>query len=93
MVCQIVSSGFNFSVQESNANKDVIIENIGGVIKDKLDLKRDVVITDVEFKDVENDVNKQPLIVSFLHKQDKDSIWKRADALEKAGIKVNRKAV
>ena len=54
-------------------------------------MKREMVITNVEIReevtDIANDVTA-PVAVSFLNKHDKESILKRSEAVEKAGLKV-----
>ena len=61
------------------------------VIREKLDMKREMVITNVEIREevanIANDVTA-PVAVSFLNKHDKESILKRSEAVEKAGLKV-----
>ena len=49
-------------------------------------MKREMVITAVEIRDEVSET--APVAVSFLHKHDKDSIIKRSEAMEKAGLKV-----
>ena len=54
-------------------------------------MKRELMITGVEIReevaDIANDI-VPPVAVSFLHKHDKESILKRTEAMEKAGLKV-----
>ena len=53
-------------------------------------MKREMIITAVEIREEVSDVSKDivpPVAVSFLHKHDKESILKRTEAMEKAGLK------
>lgn len=55
-------------------------------------MKREMIITNVEIRDEVSDVANDivaPVAVSFLNKHDKESILKRSEAVEKAGLKVD----
>ena len=61
------------------------------LFKEKLDIKREVAILSIEAREAAKTVTKGdlPVAVSFLNKQDKESLLKRLETLEKAGVKVN----
>lgn len=61
------------------------------LFKEKLDIKREVAILSIEAREAAKTVTKgdHPVAVSFLNKQDKESVLKRLETLEKAGVKVN----
>ena len=60
------------------------------LFKEKLEIKRELVIVSIEVREAARTVTKGdlPVAVSFLNKQDKDSVLKRLETLEKAGVKV-----
>ena len=60
------------------------------LFKEKLDMKREVPILSIEAREAAKSVTKGdlPVAVSFLNKQDKESVLKRLEALDKAGVKV-----
>ena len=60
------------------------------LFKEKLEMKRELVLVSVEAREAAKSVTKGdlPVAVSFLYKQDKESVLKRSDSLERAGVKV-----
>ena len=68
-----------------------MLEILDILFKEKLEIKREVMIVSVEAREAGKMVTKGdlPVAVTFLHKQDKESLLKRSETLEKAGVKVS----
>ena len=65
------------------------MEILNGVIKENLDLKRELTITNIEVREIPRNLSKEPSVaVTFINKHDKEFIVKRAEVLEKSGIQV-----
>ena len=66
-----------------------MLEILNEVIKEKLDLKRELTITNIEIREVPRSLSKEAAVaVTFMDKLDKEAIVKRVETLEKSGIKV-----
>ena len=67
-----------------------MLEILDILFKEKLEIKRELIILSVEAREAGKAVTKGdlPVAVKFLHKEDKESLLKRWEILEKAGVKV-----
>ena len=79
------------SFQNYKQNEEDLLEILDDLFKEKLEIKRELVIVNIEVREAARKVTKGgdlPVAVSFLQKQDKESVLKRLEILEKAGVKV-----
>merc|ERR1719410_2597285 len=70
-------------------NEEDLLEILNEVIKEKLDLKRELTITNIEIREVPRSLSKEAAVaVTFMDKLDKEAIVKKVETLEKNGIKL-----
>ena len=66
-----------------------MLEILNEVIKEKLDLKRELTIANIEIREVPRSLSKEAAVaVTFMDKLDKEAIVRKVESLEKNGIKV-----
>ena len=75
--------------QNYKQNEEDLLEILNEVLKETVELKRELTISNIEVREVPRSLSKDAAVaVTFINKQDKDAIVKRIDALEQRGVKV-----
>ena len=77
-------------LSQTNDQDDPVLEVVGSLLRDKLGMKRELVITRTERRgeDERPGSGSQLLAVSFLHKEDKLELLERRADLEAEGVRV-----